>query len=131
MVNQLAASRLSRVRGGLGTAQLLFPGIVSRRLTGAPPDRRTRQVVRVLGGRQLIQALGTGADPTAAVLAVGAAVDVVHGLSMVTLGVIDRRQRRLALGDALIAAAFVWAGMVGAAGGQRRGPRQPDPSARG
>ncbi len=115
MVNRRGASRLSWARGGLGAAQLLFPGRASRPLTGAPPDRRTRQVVRILGGRQLIQALATGADPTATMLAVGAAVDVIHGLTMVVLAVVDRRRRRVALGDALIAAAFAWAGVVLAA----------------
>ncbi len=120
MVSRLAASRLSWIRGGLGAAQLLVPGGASRPLTGAPADRRTRRTVRVLGGRQLVQAVGTGADPTATVLAVGAAVDVVHGLTMVVLAVVDRRRRRVALGDALIAAAFACVGVALAAGAWRR-----------
>lgn len=131
MVNRLAVSRLSWVRGGLGAAQLLLPGLASRPLTGAPLDRRSRQIVRVLGGRQLIQAAGTGADPTPIALAAGAAVDVVHGLTMVVLGLVDRHRRRVALGDALIAAAFAWAGMVVAAGRDAPTTRQPGPEGRG
>ncbi len=87
--------------------------------------------MRVLGGRQLVQAVGTGADPTATVLAVGVSVDVLHGLTMVVLALVDRHRRRVALGDALIAAAFAWAGVVLAAGERHRRPRQPDPGAPG
>jgi len=98
---------------------------------GAPPDRRTRRIVRLLGGRQVIQAVATGADPTATVLAVGTAVDVLHGLTMVVLATVDPHRRRVALGDALIATAFVSAGVVLAAGAPHRRPRQPDPRDRG
>jgi len=112
-----AAARLSRVRAGLGTAHLLFPALAGRLLAGQPFDDTARVLVRVLGARQLTQALATGGQPTAAVLALGAVVDAAHAASMLTLGLVTCRWRRAALLDALIAAGFAIAGATAARAG--------------
>ncbi len=113
-------SRLSKVRSGLGLAQLLVPAVAAGVVAGQRPDPRGRRVVRVLGARQLAQALTTGFQPTTAVLALGAEVDAAHGLSMAALGLFDRRLRRLAWADGLLAAGFMTAGVVAARAAQGR-----------
>jgi hypothetical protein len=80
-------------------------------------------VIRVLGARQLGQALVTLVRPTSALLVAGAAVDGLHAASMVALG--SRRPWRRA---ALIEATF---GLCLAAGGARAAwvaRRRPGPS---
>jgi hypothetical protein len=80
-------------------------------------------MVRVLGARQLAQALATGAQPTPAVLALGAEVDAAHAASMLALGLFTRRWRQAALVDALIAAGFATAGAAAArAAGRHSAP---------
>ncbi|MDQ6725859.1 MAG: hypothetical protein M3066_06815 [Actinomycetota bacterium] len=101
-------------------AQLLVPGLAARVGAGKRLDPRARRVVRVLGARQLAQSLTTGFQPTTAVLALGAEVDAAHGLSIAALGLFDRRLRRLAWGDALLAAGFMTAGVVAARGAHGR-----------
>jgi hypothetical protein len=106
------AARFGQLRGGLGAAQVLFPGLASRPLVLEPLDRCSRGVIRVLGIRQLSQALVTGTQPSAAVLLLGAEVDGAHAASMVALALCSRRWRRAALADAMIASLFVLAGVA-------------------
>jgi hypothetical protein len=126
---RLSAARLGQVRAGLGMAQLLFPGLAARLVAKQHLDRRSRVAVRVLGARQLTQALATGAQPTVAVLALGAGVDSAHALSMLALGLFDRRGRRAALIDTLIGAGFAVAGAA-AARADGRPAAQANPPAR-
>ncbi len=107
-------SRLSKLRGALGVAQLLLPAAVASLGAGQRLDPRARRVVRLLGARQIAQALTTGFRPTTAVLALGAEVDAAHSLSMAALGLFDRRLRRLVWGDGLLAAGFTTVGVVAA-----------------
>jgi len=107
-------ARLSHVRAGLATAYLLAPALAGRIVTRRPRDRPDRAVVRVLGARQLAQALITGTHPTTAVLLFGAEADATHAASMVTLALVSRRWRRAALADAAIATGFAWAGTAAA-----------------
>jgi hypothetical protein len=111
--------RLGQLRAGLGAAQVLFPGLASRLLAVRPLDRGSRGVIRVLGIRQLSQALVTGTQPSAAVLLVGAEVDAAHAASMITLALCSRRWRRAALVDAMIASLFALAGAAAARSGGR------------
>lgn len=99
------------VRGGYGALQLANPAVVSGRLLHADLDARGQGVARVLGARQLAQALASGPAPGYPVLAVGAEVDLLHAASMVALAAVGRH-RRPALTDALIAAAFALAGAL-------------------
>jgi len=106
--------RVDQLRAGVGAAQVLFPGLASRLLAIQPLDPCSRGVTRVLGIRQLSQALLTGTQPGAAVLWLGAEVDAAHAASMVTLALCSRRWRRAALADAMIATLFALAGATAA-----------------
>ncbi len=78
-------------------------------------------MVRVLGARQVLQAVVTGLAPTPSVLWLGAKIDATHAASMVGLAVFNRRYRRAALIDAAIAAAFTLVGSALA----HTGPSRP------
>ncbi|GAB3437191.1 hypothetical protein GCM10027517_08390 [Phycicoccus ginsengisoli] len=103
-----------RVLGGLEVAQGLAYLVVPHRLlglvTGRRPGAREVTVTRVLGGRLVLQGLVLALAPTASLPLVGrstAAVDGVHGLSMVALAATAPRHRRAALasaGSALLSA---------------------------
>jgi hypothetical protein len=110
---------VSQLRAGLGAAQVLNPRLASRLLVIPPLERRSRRVIRVLGIRQLFQALVTGAQPSATVLWLGAVVDAAHAASMVALALCSRRWRRAALGDAMVASLFALAGAAAARWGRR------------
>jgi hypothetical protein len=112
-------ARFGQLRAGLGAAQVLFPGLASRPLVIQPLDRGSRGVIRVLGIRQLSQALVTGTQPSAAVLLLGAEVDAAHAASMVTLALCSRRWRRAAVVDAMIATLFALVGAAAARSGGR------------
>jgi hypothetical protein len=118
MVRGLAAGR-----GALGAAELLVPGALARRLAFHQPlGRQATMVVRVLGGRQLGQALLTGVEPDPRVGAGGAVIDAIHALSMLALAWRSARWRRPALAEALCATALAGAGASLAARGAARGP---------
>jgi hypothetical protein len=102
------------VRAGVGIVHLAFPDALVRRLSGGQLSGRGRTVVRVLGARQVAQALLSGRAPTGSVLLLGAEADVAHAATMITLAVLQRRYRRAALCDAAIAAAFALAGATAA-----------------
>ena len=116
-------ARFGQLRAGLGAAQALFPGRASRLLVIQPLDRCSRGVIRVLGIRQVGQALVTGTQPSAAVLLLGAEVDAAHAASMVTLALCSRRWRGAALADAMIATLFALAGAAAARSGGRPAPQ--------
>lgn len=107
-------ARLNYVRVGLAVAHLFFPGLMPHWLVSRPIDRRARTIIRLLGFRQLSQALLTGARPTAAVLLLGAEVDIAHAASMTGLALCSRRWCRAALVNAVIAAAFAFLEVIAA-----------------
>jgi hypothetical protein len=77
---------------------------------------------RVLGVRQLAQArlLLRNGSPTAHTLAT--LVDATHAVSMVPLAVVDRRRRRFAVGQLLVAIGLAVAeALLVGPGGRRRG----------
>lgn len=113
---------LGVVRGGWGIVALSLPDLVVGRVLHAPLDRRTRTVIRVLGARHCAQAVLSGGTPTPRVLATGAGVDAVHGLTMLVLAVLDPPRRRLALTSAALAAAFAAAGVISASRPPRTRP---------
>jgi hypothetical protein len=78
-------------------------------------------VARVLGARHLLQSALTAAAPTGSLLAAGAAVDAVHAGTDVGLAAVSPRWRRIALVDAVIAAAFAAAGWSSGPGRSRHG----------
>ncbi|MGH3413936.1 MAG: hypothetical protein ACRDPH_12735 [Marmoricola sp.] len=103
---------LEVVRGGYGALQLVRPRLVAGRLLGRPDDRDASVVVRVLGVRHVVQAVVSGTRPTSPVLAVGAAVDLLHAASMLGVGLVGRDRRHAAFVDAGIAGGFGAAGLL-------------------
>ena len=108
------ATLLGVVRGGYGALQLAAPALVSERLQGRPLDTRGRAIARILGARQLAQAVASGREPGYPVLALGVEVDLLHALSMLGLAAASPARRRAALTDTLIAASFAAAGALAA-----------------
>lgn len=97
---------LSVVRASYGLALLSVPGPMIRAMTGAPVASRSLAVARVLGARQLAQAAICGLAPTRRLIAAGAAVDGLHGASMLALAGAEPRLRRALLAETVIAAAL-------------------------
>ncbi len=80
-----------------------------RFLAGAPLDQRTRRVARVLGGRDLLQAVITS---DRRLVRMGAAVDALHAATMVGLAAVDARHRRPALASASVAATLAVTSLI-------------------
>ncbi|MGT2462601.1 hypothetical protein [Sinomonas atrocyanea] len=96
---------LETVRAAYGVTELLAPGAVERLLLGHAPDERARRVIRVLGGRHLLQALVT-ARGGRTLHRLGGGVDVIHAVTMAALAGADPRRRRAAAVNAAIALVF-------------------------
>jgi len=99
--------RIELVRGAWGTALLLAPRPVLEHVHHVRVDRPSLVVARVLGARQLAQAVLSGADPSPEVLAMGVWVDGAHAATALGLAVADRQRARAGLADAALAA--LWA----------------------
>lgn len=97
--------KLEIVRGAWGLALLIAPRTVLERLHRVRADTTAVRVARILGVRHLFQATVSGLNPTPAVLALGAWVDVTHASTALGLAAADSSRRRAALTDALIAGA--------------------------
>jgi hypothetical protein len=110
------------VRGGWGVALLAAPAVIMAAL-GHPGAGAGRPVARLLGARQLAQAVVTAAVPSPGVVTGGAVVDALHGLTGAGLAVVAPGWRRVALTDAAVAA--VLAGLGGYLG-RRDADRRPD-----
>jgi hypothetical protein len=90
------------LRGAYGLALCAAPGTLIRLAGGPPATPRDRAVARVLGVRQLAQAvvsaaaLSPGGAPggRAVVLTLGAEVDALHAASMLALALADPPRRR-------------------------------------
>jgi hypothetical protein len=98
------------LRGVWGLVLLFCPQCLLAGFGDRPADRRALVVARILGARQLIQALLSGLRPRPQVLAIGSAVDVAHCLTAGAFAVADRRRARLAVADAAMAAIWAAAG---------------------
>jgi hypothetical protein len=109
-VRAVAAVRtVAALRAGWGVVLVCAPaGILA--FAGHPEATTSTVVARVLGARHLAQAAVTFCVPTAAVVAGGAVVDVLHSLTGTALASASSRWRRVALADALIAAGFAATG---------------------
>jgi hypothetical protein len=113
-VSPSAETLLAGVRATYGAVQLATPAYSAERLLGGPLDPATLRVVRVLGGRQLVQAGLALAFPSEPLLGLGVGVDAMHALSMVPVAAATPRWRRPALVSGLTAAAFAAAGVLAA-----------------
>lgn len=90
-----------------GAGCLAAPAVVGRAMGLAPGDRRARLLMRLLGARDLGQAVLTATDPPAVLVRLGAGVDALHAASMVALAAVGPQYRRPALTSATLAT--VWA----------------------
>jgi hypothetical protein len=103
--------RLRAVTGlriGWGAALIVAPRPLLRGLARVdqPADRVAVGVLRVLGVRHVGQAVAETLGPQPVVRYLGIAVDGLHALTAVGLAAVDRRWRRGALTDTVIAALF-------------------------
>lgn len=94
----------------IGTVTLIRPHAVASFVSGA--HRPNDTIVRVLGTRQLVQAIVLSIRPRPLVIAGAITVDVLHAVSMVGLTVLEPAYRRSALASAATAAASAAAGIV-------------------
>lgn len=95
---------LETVRGCLGALDLVAAPRVAAAELGSHAGRGETVVMRVLGVRQVAQALLVGRTDSRTAHRFGAAVDAAHCASMVLLALLDRRHRRAALVQASLAA---------------------------
>ncbi len=108
-------------RAGWGAALLLTPELLLR-IGGRPPAPAAAiAVARVLGARQLLQAVVTTAAPTARVARLSAATDTLHAGTDAWLAAVSRRWRRIALIDTAIAGGLAAAGWRAGLAGPSRG----------
>jgi hypothetical protein len=98
------------LRGLWGAALLIDPDRVLRATDSQPVDTDSRVVTRILGARQLLQAVLSGLRPSPEVLAMGVWVDSVHSLTAIALAFSDRRRARAGYTDAAIAGVWAAAG---------------------
>ena len=114
-----AAARVwGAATAAVGAAALLRPRTVAEAVSGggAAPDPA---VVRVLGGRQLLQGTAVLIRPAPLFVIGGVAVDVLHATSMVAAAVIWPGYRRAALTSAAVAGASAAAGALILRGARR------------
>ena len=102
----MTGRHLSTARGAWGALLVLAPDVPLRALTGGREPGGGPRLLRVLGARHVLQAAMTMAAPTAWVLRLGAVADTLHSASGLAFAAIDDRERRAALLDATIAAAW-------------------------
>ncbi len=95
--------KIEIARGAWGAALLLAPRTVLARVHREPADHRAVVVTRILGARQISQAILSGVHPSPEVLAMGVWVDAAHGASAVAFAVADPGRARTAVSDAAVA----------------------------
>ena len=100
------------LRAAWGTVLLSQPRrVLALRDTGGVPGLAVF-AARLLGARQLTQAIITALAPTPRVIRLGAAVDTLHVCTGIGLAVLVPRWRRTALADAAVAAGFAVGGQL-------------------
>lgn len=108
------ARLMAVARCGWAVFLLSCPDRPVHALTGITPTERDRQILRVLGARQLAQAAVSLVHPSRRVLAAGSVVDALHAATCVGLAAVDGRWRRGGLVGALDATVFSLAGYASA-----------------
>src|SRR4051794_31986039 len=94
---------ISALRAVWALLLLIRPDAAATAL-GAPRSGR-HPVLRVLGGRELVQAIVVAAAPTRRVLALSAATDALHAASCAGLAAVSPQHRRAAVRNGIIATA--------------------------
>jgi hypothetical protein len=98
-------------RAAWGAGCLAAPATVGRALGLAPADRRARLLLRLLGARDLGQAVLAATAPPPALLRAGAGLDALHAASMLALAAVSPHYRRPALTSAAIATGWTVASL--------------------
>ncbi|AKK30406.1 hypothetical protein AB431_10035 [Mycobacterium sp. EPa45] len=106
------------VRAAWGAALLASPHRMLRVTHTRRVDTTSLVVARILGARQLLQAVLSGVRPSPEVLAMGVWVDLVHAITASALALSDRHRAHAGYLDAAIAT--VWAAAGYHELGQRR-----------
>lgn len=104
------ASPVLVLRAGWGSLLVLRPDAGLRLLGGPQATRSARIVLRILGARHLAD-LTVELAKGPAWRKVGGVVDALHATSALAFAATDRRWRRAALTDALIASLFASKGL--------------------
>lgn len=106
-----AGRALGAATAVMGGAFLIWPHVLANRFSGgrSAPDNA---IVRVLGGRQLLQGVAQVARPVPDVVLGGIVVDVIHVASMLILSVLWPNYRRSALSSAAIATVAAASGVA-------------------
>ena len=101
---------LQAFRAGYGLCQLSEPTLLADRVLALRLDGPAQMVVRVLGGRHLLQAALVGGSQygrrSGLLHGAAATVDLLHAASMVLLAAVDERRRKAAALDAAVAGVF-------------------------
>ncbi len=98
--------RIELLRAGWGAALLLVPEQVLARVHRVTVDRTSVTVARVLGARQLTQAVLSGSNPSPEVLALGVWVDTAHALTATGLALVDPQRARAGWIDTAVAGSW-------------------------
>ena len=106
-------------RAGWGLGCLVAPRAVGRVLGLDPGDRTAHRFLRLLGARDLAQAVLPATDPPPVLLRLGGAVDALHAASMYALAALRPDYRRAGLTAAAIATTWTATGLT-----ELRGPRR-------
>jgi hypothetical protein len=115
---QRHTDRVELVRGLLGTSHLVGGGTSST--IGAPSSGAVALFHRVLGIRQLVQAVLLRRTDTPGAHTVGAAVDLAHAATMVPLLLAGRRWRGIAATQLVLALGLTVAEVLLVGRGGRR-----------
>jgi hypothetical protein len=102
------ATALQAVRLGWAIALLASPDALLS-VSGGQAADRSRAVAHLLGARHAVQGVA-GLMDWPRTRRPGIAVDLLHAASALALATLDRRWRRVALGDAAVATGFALAG---------------------
>lgn len=113
-----AARTWATVTAAAGAVTVFRPHVVARLVGGTSPTPATL-VVRMLGGRQVLQGTAVLIRPTPALVTGAAVVDVLHATSMIAAALIWPRYRRAVLGSAAVAAVSAAAGALVLRGARR------------
>ncbi|MGI8506768.1 MAG: hypothetical protein ACR2MK_08195 [Solirubrobacteraceae bacterium] len=109
------------IRAVWGAALLLAPGAAWRLAGSGDPDPAARLLTRVLGGRELVQAIVAARHCSRFSTFAGVAVDATHASTMLAVATARPADRRPATASALAAGSFaiagLWAGRNLTAGG--------------
>ena len=100
--------KIELVRASWGASLLIAPRQVMTSVHHIDIDTKSVVIARILGARQLTQAVLSGFRPSPEVLAMGVWVDAVHAMTALGLATLDRTRARAGLTDTLVAG--FWAG---------------------